>query len=76
MESTTSLSTIDMEITIIDQNKIERLFNKRLKFIVHLDKVKLEQQKEVIYWLNKIMRIDQQILKAKDGKVVKKRLRK
>ncbi len=67
---------VDMNITMIDQTKINKIFNKRYKLIMHLDEVKLKQQKELLYWLKKIIQLDKEIEKARKGKTIRKRLKK
>ena len=60
---------VNMELTMIDQTKIEKLFDKRLNLIFENDKAKLE------YW-KKIVQIDEQIKKARKGKTIKRKLKK
>ncbi len=66
--NTTTFSSIDMSVTMIDQNKIEKLLTEREKIIFDMDKLKLQQMKKVV-------KIDEQIKKARKGKTIRKKLK-
>ena len=61
----------ETHITMIDENKINKLFQKRHRLIMFLDELSLKHQIESLYWRKKIVRIDTAIEKARKGKTIK-----
>ena len=74
-KSTTSSWEGNINVTMIDQNKINTIVNKRHKIIMFIDELQLKHTKDLLTWYRKISRLDKELEKARKGKTIKKQLK-